>query len=64
MQNLQAFKAKNKVGNLSFMGRVSKDKIGCYLKQADAFIVHLKNMPLFKVTIPSKTQTYMSFGNL
>ena len=35
---------------------------GGYLKAADALLVHLKKDPLFKITIPSKTQAYMAVG--
>jgi glycosyltransferase involved in cell wall biosynthesis len=32
------------------------------LRDADALLVHLKNDPLFNITIPSKIQTYLSIG--
>jgi glycosyltransferase involved in cell wall biosynthesis len=41
---------------------VSKAEIGRYLQQADALLVHLKDEPIFRVTIPSKTQAYLSAG--
>jgi glycosyltransferase involved in cell wall biosynthesis len=38
------------------------DKVGAFLKAADALLVHLKKDELFEITIPSKTQAYMAVG--
>ena len=52
-------KAKTKnLNNIKFIPRIEPKNIGKYLDNADALLVHLKNDPLFKITIPSKTQTY------
>ena len=48
--------------NTVFLPPVSIDKVGTYLKSADALLVHLKQNPLFQITIPSKTQAYMVIG--
>jgi colanic acid biosynthesis glycosyl transferase WcaI len=48
--------------NVVFMPRVPMDQIGGVLRQADALLVHLKADPLFAITIPGKTQAYMSIG--
>lgn len=48
--------------NVVFLPRVSMSEVGQYLSCADALLVHLKKDELFKVTIPSKTQAYMSVG--
>ncbi len=48
--------------NIKFIPRIEPKYIGGYLNKADAFLVHLRNNSLFKITIPSKTQTYMAFG--
>jgi glycosyltransferase involved in cell wall biosynthesis len=37
-------------------------EIGNLLNASDALLVHLKKDPLFKITIPSKTQAYMAVG--
>ena len=38
------------------------EEIGNYLKFSDLLLVHLKNDPLFEITIPSKMQAYMAIG--
>ncbi|CAK8723184.1 MAG: Glycosyltransferase involved in cell wall bisynthesis [Candidatus Electronema aureum] len=53
---------KEKLENVIFLSPVSMLEIGSYLKKADALLVHLRNDPLFEITIPSKTQAYMSIG--
>ena len=48
--------------NVTFLPAVPMAEVGGYLKAADALLVHLKKDPLFKITIPSKTQAYMAVG--
>lgn len=48
--------------NVSFVPRVPFSEIGPVLGRADALLVHLKDDPLFRITIPSKTQAYMAAG--
>jgi glycosyltransferase involved in cell wall biosynthesis len=48
--------------NLTFVARVSLREVGMMMRQADALLVHLRNEPLFEITIPSKTQAYMAIG--
>jgi len=36
--------------------------MGRILQGADILLAHLKDDPLFRITIPSKTQTYMAAG--
>ena len=60
-------KLKNKVRkkhieNVNFVPRVPLNEIASYLKQADLLLIHLRNEKLFEITIPSKTQSYMSMG--
>jgi colanic acid biosynthesis glycosyl transferase WcaI len=50
------------LSNVVFLPRVGMDRIGDYLRAADAVLVHLKNDPLFSITIPGKVQAYMSMG--
>jgi glycosyltransferase involved in cell wall biosynthesis len=38
------------------------NQIGAVLAVADILLVHLKNDRLFEITIPSKTQAYLSVG--
>jgi glycosyltransferase involved in cell wall biosynthesis len=53
---------KLKVDNIEFIPFVPLNKIDAYLSEADVLLVHLKNDPLFSITIPSKTQAYMAIG--
>jgi colanic acid biosynthesis glycosyl transferase WcaI len=56
-------KAKQlKLANVVFHGRKPVSEIGPILRLADVLLVHLKDDPLFRITIPSKTQAYMAIG--
>ena len=59
---LQAQAARLGLTNLRFLPRVPMDQVQAYLTAADVLIVHLKDQPLFRVTIPSKTQAYLHAG--
>ena len=48
--------------NVLFLSPVPMQQVGTLLNAADALLVHLRADPLFKITIPSKTQAYMSVG--
>ena len=37
-------------------------EIGTVLTRADVLLVHLRDDPLFEITLPSKTQAYMAAG--
>lgn len=50
------------IANVSFLPRVPMSQVGIILAQADALLVHLKDNPLFRITIPGKTQAYMAAG--
>jgi len=62
LEYLKSLATQKRVNNVQFFARVSSEKIGSFLENADALIVHLKKDKLFEITIPSKTQTYMAFG--
>jgi glycosyltransferase involved in cell wall biosynthesis len=62
VENLKKIKNNLSLSNCEFIPRVDKDKIGDYLLRADVLLVHLKDDPLFSITIPSKTQTYLQIG--
>lgn len=53
---------RKKLSNVRFMPAVPMNEVGDLLRDADALLVHLRNDPLFSVTIPSKTQAYMAVG--
>jgi colanic acid biosynthesis glycosyl transferase WcaI len=50
------------MGNVRFVAQVPQEEIGGRLQQADVLLVHLKNDPLFAITIPSKIQFYLAMG--
>jgi Sugar transferases involved in lipopolysaccharide synthesis len=50
------------LSNMTFVDRVQSSAIGRYLSAADALLVHLRDEPLFSITIPSKTQAYLFAG--
>lgn len=61
-ESLRATAAARGLRNVEFLPRVPVTKIGAILRSADALLVHLKDDPLFKITIPGKTQAYMAIG--
>jgi colanic acid biosynthesis glycosyl transferase WcaI len=48
--------------NVLFIPRMPMQDIGSVLTRADVLLVHLRDDPLFKITLPSKTQAYMAAG--
>jgi colanic acid biosynthesis glycosyl transferase WcaI len=48
--------------NVIFLPRMPMNEVGTVLGAADALLVHLKDDPLFAITVPSKTQAYMAVG--
>jgi glycosyltransferase involved in cell wall biosynthesis len=48
--------------NVQFFARRPISEIGKIFCLADVLLVHLRNDPLFQITIPSKTQAYMAIG--
>lgn len=50
------------VQNVRFVPRVPMAEVGTILSRADVLLVHLKDDPLFTITIPSKTQAYLAVG--
>lgn len=50
------------IDNVTFLPRVPMSEVGAILARADALLVHLKDDPLFRITIPAKTQAYMAAG--
>lgn len=54
--------AELQLRNVVFLPPVPMAEVGTLLHAADALLVHLRKDPLFEITIPSKTQAYMSVG--
>lgn len=48
--------------NVTFLARMEMNEVGAVLAKAGALLVHLKDDPLFSITIPSKTQAYLAVG--
>ena len=48
--------------NIIFLGSFSIDKMPYFFSHADALIISLKKSDIFSKTVPSKTQSYMSYG--
>lgn len=51
-----------KLSNVRFLPRVPLVEVQRFLISADALLVHLTDDPLFRITIPSKTQAYLYAG--
>ena len=51
-----------RLGNVLFLPRRPMSQIGSVLSAASILIVHLRDDPLFEVTLPSKTQAYLAAG--
>ena len=56
LNKLKILEKKENLSNVTFLPPVKMEEIGDYLKYADLLLVHLKNDPLFEITIPSKIQ--------
>lgn len=59
---LEACSREMALGNVRFLPRMPMSEVGGVLAAADVLLVHLKDDPLFEITIPSKTQAYLAAG--
>ena len=50
------------LGNITFTGRLPPHDMPALFATAGALLVHLRDEPIFAVTIPSKTQAYLQAG--
>jgi glycosyltransferase involved in cell wall biosynthesis len=48
--------------NVKFLGRYPDSMMGRFFSAADALLIHLRDEPLFRITIPHKIYTYMAVG--
>jgi len=62
VEQLKEYASRRQLNNVRFVPRVPKSEIGKVLRLADVLLVHLKEAPLFEITIPSKTQGYLEVG--
>lgn len=61
-QEIMNLVAKEKLKNVIFYDRVTSSEVINYLEQSDCLLISLKKDPLFEITVPSKTQAYLSLG--
>ncbi|MFO7568530.1 MAG: glycosyltransferase family 4 protein [Smithellaceae bacterium] len=61
-QRLEEKAARMKLDNVIFLPFRNPGEMGEVFAAADALLVHLKDEPVFRVTIPSKTQAYLYAG--
>lgn len=62
VERLKKSAEERAITNIKFLPRVPMSEVGAILARADALLVHLKDDPLFRITIPSKTQAYLAAG--
>ena len=62
MDRLQQRAREMRLPNVEFLGWQPLAATQAILSAADALLVHLKDDPLFAITIPSKTQAYLAAG--
>lgn len=62
LDELKAQAEQANLSNVTFLGRVPPLEIAGYFAAADCLLVHLRDEPLFAITIPSKTQAYLLAG--
>jgi colanic acid biosynthesis glycosyl transferase WcaI len=60
--DLQRQASERGLGNVTFIGRVAHDEIVNYWRLSDITLVLLKDIPLFRTVIPSKTFEAMATG--
>lgn len=59
---IKAIKEKGLKDNFIIMGRRKPELMPHYFSQADALVLSLQDQPIFRITIPSKLQSYMACG--
>lgn len=61
-KRLELLAAEMSLRNVTFLPRRPIEKMAEIYDKADVLLVHLKDYPLFRITIPSKTQAYLYMG--
>ena len=62
LDNLKHKAETMQLSSVLFLPRRPAVELGPVLCMADALLVHLKDDPLFEITLPSKTQSYLAVG--
>ena len=60
--SLENMVKSKRIKNVLFISRQTETVMPSYYALADALMVHLRDDPLFEITIPSKTQCYLACG--
>jgi glycosyltransferase involved in cell wall biosynthesis len=61
-ERLETIAANRKLSNVVFLNRQPLSAMGRILALADVLLVHLKDTPLFRITLPQKIQAYLAAG--
>ena len=62
LSELKQLVKTEQIPNINFTGRVPLSKMSDYYEASDVLLLSLKDVPLYRVMIPSKFQTYLSTG--
>ena len=62
LEGLKKTASDQNLSNVLFLGRHPQERMPSLYAFADALLVHLKNDPLFSITIPHKILTYLASG--
>ena len=62
VESLRTAASERGLGNVRFLGRMPVSRIGAVMEAADVLLIHLKDLPLFEITIPNKAQDYLFAG--
>lgn len=62
LKDLKKLVAKNNIENVLFWGRKPRNEMYKYFKASNFLIVSLIDKPIFSLTVPAKTQTYIASG--
>ena len=62
LPRLQETARARELHNVRFLGRYPGDAMPGFYALADVLLVHLRDDPLFRITIPHKTMTYLASG--
>ncbi len=61
-ERLRSLAGAHHIESVHFLPRMPLDELDSLLAVADVLLVHLRDDPLFEMTIPSKTQAYLAAG--
>jgi len=61
-ENLINYAKDKNLSNVIFHPRVDSSEVSQFLNSADILVVHLKDDPLFRITLPSKILAYLKTG--